>query len=161
MIRATAADPQGNLSFEREALIGEVLPIAQAARNHGGIVIAQVEKMVDRIADPKAVRVPGILVDAVVVSGGEGHGQTFGEDFNEAYVLSREPGKRVAQALTEACDFPLERRLIATRALQEIRAGEIVNLGIGLPEGVAIVAASFRFDIRTKCAASCCGAIRE
>jgi propionate CoA-transferase len=141
LIRATTADPRGNLSFEREALIGEALPIAQAARNHGGIVIAQVERVADRIADPKAVRVPGILVDAVVVSGGEGHGQTFGEAFNEAYVTSHDPRLADAVGLDTSDPFPLERRLIATRALREIRPGEIVNLGIGLPEGVAIVAA--------------------
>lgn len=137
LIRATSADAWGNLSFEREALIGEALPIAQAARNHGGVVIAQVERRVDRITDPKAVRVPGILVDAVVVSDGEGHGQTFGEDFNPAYVTSAEPGE-IDREIAEP--FPLERRLIATRALREIRDGDIVNLGIGLPEGVAIVA---------------------
>ena len=141
LIRATTSDPNGNLSFEREALIGEALPIAQAARNHGGVVIAQVERMTERIADPKAVRVPGILVDAVVVSSGEGHGQTFGEDFNEAYVTSHTPGLDAAAGLDTSAPFPLERRLIATRALREIRSGEIVNLGIGLPEGVAIVAA--------------------
>ena len=61
LIRATTADQRGNLSMEREGIIGEVLPIAQAAKNHGGIVIAQIERVVDRIADPKSVRVPGVL----------------------------------------------------------------------------------------------------
>ena len=135
LIRATAADAQGNLTMEREGLIGEVLPIAQAAKNHGGIVIAQVEKIVDRITDPKAVRVPGILVDYIVVSQGAGHDITFGEVFNEAYV-------------TTGCDHDSapgmgfsERKIIGARALQEIRNGDIVNLGIGLPESVAMVAA--------------------
>lgn len=139
LIRATAADRRGNLSFEGEALLGEALPIAQAARNHGGVTIAQVERLVDRIADPKAVRVPGILVDAVVVSDGVGHEQSFGETFNEAYVTSQHPGQTIATAANDP--LPLERRLIAARALREIRPGDIVNLGIGLPEGVAIVAA--------------------
>lgn len=135
LIRATSADRQGNLTMEREGLIGEVLPIAQAAKNHGGIVIAQVEKIVDRIEDPKAVRVPGMLVDYLVVSGGEDHDQTFSEAFNPSYVMTGHDTGAV----------PLlgfsERRIIGTRALREVRPGDIVNLGIGLPETVAAVAA--------------------
>jgi propionate CoA-transferase len=112
-----------------------VLPIAQAAKNHGGIVIAQVEKVVDSFADPKSVRVPGILVDYIVVSDGSQHDQTFGVTFDESLVTSRSD------------DFSLptmgfsERKVIGQRALKEIRAGDIVNLGIGLPESVAMVAA--------------------
>ena len=135
LIRATAADRRGNLTMEREGFIGEVLPIAQAAKNHGGLVIAQVERLVDRIADPKAVRVPGILVDHLVVSDGEGHDQTFGEAFNPSYV---ESGGDLAAV--PRLGFS-ERRLIGARALREVRAGDIVNLGIGLPETVAAVAA--------------------
>ena len=135
LIRATSADARGNLSMEREALIGEVLPIAQAARNHGGIVIAQVERLVDRIADPKSVRVPGILVDFVVVAEKEEHAQTFAEDFNEAYVTT-------AEGTISQPTMPFsERKIIGRRALLEIVAGDIVNLGIGVPEAVAAVAA--------------------
>ena len=86
LIRGTTADRRGNVTMEREGLIGEVLPIAQAAKNHGGIVIAQVERMVDRIGDPKSVRVPGVLIDYLVVSEGRQHDQTFGTPFNEAFV---------------------------------------------------------------------------
>ena len=135
LIRATSADPRGNLSMEREGLIAEVLPIAQAAKNHGGIVIAQVERMVDEILDPKAVRVPGILVDYIVVSEGRMHDQTFGEVFNSGYVTSRNDGYSLP-----VMEFS-ERKIIGQRALQEIRKGDIVNLGIGLPESVAMVAA--------------------
>ncbi|HPA16511.1 MAG TPA: CoA-transferase [Verrucomicrobiae bacterium] len=135
LIRGTLADARGNLSMEREGMIGDVLPIAQAAKNHGGIVIAQVERVVGALSDPKAARVPGALVDFVVVSGGRQHDQTFGEVFNGAYVAPWDH----AHALP-AMD-PGERRIICSRALREIRAGDIVNLGIGLPEGVAMVAA--------------------
>ncbi len=135
LIRATTADRQGNLSMEREGFIGEVLPIAQAAKNHGGLVIAQVERIVDRIDDPKAVRVPGILVDRIVVSDGEGHDQTFSEAFQPAFV---EAG--MGEVAMPALDAP-ERRLIGARALQEIPSDSIVNLGIGLPEAVAVLAA--------------------
>lgn len=135
LIRATTADRRGNLTMEREGFVGEVLPIAQAAKNHGGIVIAQVEKIVERIADPKSVRVPGLLVDHLVVSGGEGHDQTFGETFNPSYV---ESGEDLASVPNLGFS---ERRIIGSRALLEVRRGDVVNLGIGLPETVAAVAA--------------------
>ena len=135
LIRATSADRRGNLSMEREGLIGEVLPIAQAARNCGGLVIAQVERVLDRIADPKAVRVPGILIDAIVVAEGAEHPQTFGEPFNDAYVTSGD-----CPCAIPSIPFS-ERKIIGRRALMEIRSGDVVNLGIGLPETVAAVAA--------------------
>ena len=135
LIRATSADARGNLSMERESLIGEVLPIAQAARNHGGIVIAQVERRVARIEDPKAVRAPGMLVDFVVVASEAEHHQTFGEPFNRAYVTSS-----AERAAIAAMPFS-ERKIIGRRALREIRAGDVINLGIGVPEAVAAVAA--------------------
>ena len=134
LLRATSADRKGNLSMENEAIVGEILPLAQAARNHGGIVIAQVAQIVESIPDPKAVRVPGILVDFIVESRGNEHDQTFAESFNPTYVTS---------GLSKPSTEPLpqgHRRLIAERALHEIRRGDIVNLGIGLPEGVAQVA---------------------
>ena len=135
LIRATSADARGNLSMERESLIGEVLPIAQAARNHGGLVLAQVERCVARIEDPKAVRVPGTLVDFVVVASEAEHHQTFGEPFNRAYVTSS-----AERAAIAAMPFS-ERKIIGRRALREIRAGDVINLGIGVPEAVAAVAA--------------------
>jgi propionate CoA-transferase len=135
LIRATYADRRGNLSMDKEGLIGEVLPIAQAAKNHGGIVIAQVESIVDQLPDPKSVRVPGILVDYLVVSGGVQHDQTFGEVFNEDFVVTSDGGFTLP-TMPES-----ERKIIGTRALREICEGDIVNLGIGLPESVAMVAA--------------------
>jgi propionate CoA-transferase len=135
LIRATYADFRGNLSMEGEGLIGEVLSLAQAAKNNGGLVIAQVESIVDVLPDPKAVRVPGILVDHLVTSGGVMHDQTFGEVFNEEFVVTNASGFELP-VMPES-----DRKRIGARALQEIRPGDIVNLGIGLPEAVAMVAA--------------------
>ncbi len=133
-IRATTADSRGNLSMENEGVIGEVLSMAQAARNSGGIVIAQVQRLTDRIVDPKAVRVPGILVDYICVAPAEHHMQTFAEQHNEAFVES-------ATDMIPLCPLAFsERKIIGRRALQEISTGNIVNLGIGLPETVAAVA---------------------
>lgn len=138
LIRATAADPNGNLMMEEEAIVGEVLPIAQAARNSGGIVIAQVKRIEDSPFPPHRVRVPGILVDHLVVAGAGEHDQTFSEALNPAYFSAS------ASAGGEPPDLealPLLRRLIAERACDELREGDIANLGIGLPEGIARVAA--------------------
>ena len=135
LIRGTRADRLGNISMEREGLIGEVLPIAQAAKNHGGIVLAQVEEVVECLTDPKAVRVPGILVDALVVADPEDHPQTFAEDFNAAYSKHEPVGGGIAP-------LPFsERKIIGRRVLREIKRGSVVNLGIGVPEAVAATAA--------------------
>lgn len=141
LVRATAADPFGNLMMDEEAIIGDVLPIAQAAHNHGGIVIAQVQRLLDRPANPQQVRVPGRLVTHVVVSEPEDHWQTFAEQFNPAYCQAADPENLFQlpeSSATAALDI---RRIIAARACDELPRGAIANLGIGLPEGIAQVAA--------------------
>ncbi len=138
LIRGTTADRRGNIAVSREGLIGEGLPIAQAAKNHGGIVIAQVSEIVDRIADPKSVRVPGILVDAIVVAeaGERAQWQTFAEPYNASYTESGGAIRDVPPAM----EFS-ERKIVGRRALREIPAGAVVNLGIGMPEAIGAVAA--------------------
>lgn len=138
LIRATAADPFGNLVMDDEAIVGEVLPIAQAARNHNGIVLAQVGRFLDEPADPKRVRVPGALVDRVVLAEPGDHAQTFGESFNPTYASALPRDAQSAPLVPLPFD---ERRIIACRACDELAPGQIVNLGIGMPEGIARVAA--------------------
>ncbi len=136
LIRATSVDPFGNLSMEEEAIFGEVLAIAQAVRNSGGIVMAQVKKLRDTPISPQAVSVPGILVDRVVVAEADEHDQTFAEKMNPSYFTSGESKEGELEKL------PMnERRIIAARACDELRAGDVANLGIGMPEGIARIAA--------------------
>lgn len=138
LIRATAADPSGNLMMEEEAIIGEVLPIAQAARNGQGLVIAQVQRILDEPLPPHRVRVPGVLIDVIVVADEDHHWQTFGERHNRHYFEASSSGTEAQDTTSLPWD---ERRIIAARACDELRPGEIVNLGIGMPEGIARIAA--------------------
>ena len=142
LIRATAADPSGGLVMDEEAIIGEVLPIAQAVRNSGGVVIAQVQRLLAAPAPPQQVRVPGILVDRIVVAGEGEHDQTFGERFNASYTLPAREQSGAGGPVDRGAPMALDaRRIIASRACDELVDGAVVNLGIGMPEGIAAIAA--------------------
>ena len=136
IIRATTGDPDGNLTMEKEALTLEALAIAMAAHNSGGLVIAQVERVAESgTLNPRQVKIPGILVDCVVVSKPENHWQTFGTQYNPAFSSEI----RVRAGSLPALPMS-ERKIIARRAAFELKANSVVNLGIGMPEGIAAVA---------------------
>lgn len=159
LIRCTAADPRGNLSTHREAFHHELLAMAQAAHNSGGIVIAQVEQLVDHHDNLQAIHVPGILVDYVVVSENPAHHQmTFAERFNAAYVTpwrgeaaaKSEAATAAATQDTQAVPAPvLDARTIAQRrAVLELarRRPRVVNLGVGMPAAVGMLAEEAGLD---------------
>jgi acyl CoA:acetate/3-ketoacid CoA transferase len=135
IIRGTTADERGNLTMEHEGVTLEVLSAAQAARNSGGLVIAQVKRLAAAgTLDGRAVQVPGNLVDAVVVVPDQA--QTMHLAYDSA--LSGE----VRVPHTSLPPVPLgARKVVARRAAYELFPDAVVNLGFGIADGVASVAA--------------------
>ncbi len=134
-LRGTTADVNGNISIEHEALMLEDLALAMAARNSGGYVICQVERIAAAGSLPsRNIRIPGMMVDCIVVGEPEHHKQNYGTAYNPAFSGEI----RVPPQSVEA--MPLdERKVIARRCAAELRANSVINLGIGMPEGIGAV----------------------
>lgn len=137
-IRGTVADEDGNVTLHREALFSDQLEMAAATHNSGGIVIAQVEKVVPRnTLKPHDVKVHGSMVDYVVEGRKEMNQQTY---LSNDYHPEWSGEYRVPLSNVEPMALN-ERKVIARRGALELRPGMLVNLGIGIPDGVAAVAA--------------------
>jgi propionate CoA-transferase len=136
ILRGTTADSQGNITMEREALTLDVLSMAMAAHNSGGLVIVQVERIAEvGTLNPRLVKIPGAIVDCVVLAKSENHQQTYGTPYSAAFASEM----RVPLHSIEPMPMS-ERKIIARRAAMELQPNSVVNLGIGMPEGVAGVA---------------------
>ena len=137
LLRGTTADIDGNVTMEHEALYTDALQVASAVHNCGGVVIVQVGRIAERgTLNPRLVRVPGVMVDCVVEGRPDDQRQTWASRHNPGFTGEvRVP----AQSMPP---MPLnERKIIARRAAFELRPNSVVNLGIGVPEAVASVAA--------------------
>jgi len=139
IIRGTSADERGNISMEDEAFVGENFSLAAAAHLHGGIVIAQVQRLAATGSlAARQVEVPGALVDYVVVAPEQR--QTYRTPFSAAYA------GRLRLPDSEIRPLPLDiRKVIARRAAMELFPGAVVNLGFGVSNGVSAVAAEEGF----------------
>ena len=134
-LRGTTADEDGNVTMEQEAVFGEMLSMAQATRRAGGIVIVQVKRMAERRTLPaKQVKIPGILVDLVVVDPDQK--QSYLTDYSPAFA------GELKVPLSELSPLALDaRKIIARRAAMELFPGAVCNLGSGISTGIARVAA--------------------
>jgi len=137
VVRGTTVDEKGNVSMENEPLFLEALSMAQAAKRCGGIVIVQAQYLTkESTLDPQRVRIPGVLVDYVVLSKPENHMQTIGTVYNPA--LSGQSKMPLSKFPTLPLD---ERKIVARRAAMELAPNTVINLGIGMPDGIASIAA--------------------
>jgi propionate CoA-transferase len=142
LIRGTVADEKGNVSIYKEGYQVGQLAAAEAARACGGIVICQVERIVKAgTLKPKDVKVPGILVDYVYEGKPEYHWQTAATQYNPVFS---------GEVRIPLDSIPLEklsaRKVIARRAAMELTPGDILNLGVGIPEAISSVAAEEGVD---------------
>jgi propionate CoA-transferase len=135
ILRGTTADEDGNVSMEQEAILGEMLSTAQAVRRCGGTVVVQVKRLARRgTLDPRMVKIPGILVDYVVVEPDQR--QTYATNYSPSYAGEL----RVPLASMKALPFGV-RKIVARRAAMELKPGAICNLGSGISTGISAVAA--------------------
>ena len=141
-IRGSAADEAGNITMDREAVICETFALAGAVKANHGVVIAEVEHIAKTGSlDPRNIRIPGALVDYVVIGDSDKFLQTSGEYYNPAYTGD------IRIPLADVKPMPLNaRKIIARRAAMQLKPGSKVNLGIGMPEGVAAIAAEEGFS---------------
>ena len=156
LLRGTTADEQGNVSMEKEIGFFDMLQAAQAVRRYRGKVIVQVERVTTaKTLKPKEVKIPGVMVDAVVIARPENHMQTLKVQYNPAYSGEiRIPTATLASHVSDygrmghvsraqKAEFTLSRidtrRIIGKRASLEMFPEAVVNLGVGAPELVSDV----------------------
>ena len=144
-IRGTVADSDGNISLDQEGATLDAFALALAARNSGGKVLAQVRSILGRGEIPaRSVRVPGALVDAVVVDPEQS--QSFASFHDPS--LSGERARNLSEQQPPQASGPFnERQAIAGRAAQELRDDAVINYGFGIPDGISkLVAARGQLD---------------
>jgi len=134
-LRGTTADEDGNVTMEEEAVLGEMLAMAQATRRAGGIVVVQVKRMARRdTLPPKSVKIPGILVDFVVVD--HEQRQTYATYYDPSYSGEL----RIPVGNIKPLAFG-PRKVIVRRAAMELFPQAICNLGAGVSTGLSTIAA--------------------
>lgn len=136
LLRGTIADENGNISFAHESVINEGFAVANAVKNCGGIVIVQVEYLAKKeTLNPKDIKIPGNLVDYVVQARDpKSCWQAEGDYWEPAF------SGHIRKPLTAIAPLPLdERKVICRRCAMELKKGDLINLGVGMPADIAKV----------------------
>ena len=140
LIKGTAVDRKGNISFDDMYMSGDALSICQATKANRGIVIVQVDRVVDMPSRPRNAIIPGCLVDAIVVEepGEKDEALTaltgsFEIPFSEWPVWT----EKVEALSSVEKKTSLAGSIIGRRAAKELHEDDIVNIGIGIPENIS------------------------
>lgn len=142
LIRGTTADEDGNISVEDEASQQGMLVMAQAAKACGGVVIAEVKKTVPAGSlSPHLVRIPGAMVDAFVVDPAQE--QLLGVPFRRDLCSARRSGGSVVKDVDVPATLPYAARIVVHRAMRELRAGGVYNLGFGMASNMPLIGLDF------------------
>lgn len=139
LLKGTAADHRGNISFDDMYTSGDALSICQAVKANHGKVIVQVDRIVDTPSRPRNAVIPGCFVDAIVIGKPEERGEGY-----ESLTGSFEIPFDEWQDWIDKLDQIQARRknntianIIGKRAAKELRVDDIVNIGIGIPEAIS------------------------
>ncbi len=140
LIKGTAADRRGNISFDDMYMSGDALSICQAAKANGGKVIVQVDKLVRKPSRPRNAIIPGCLVDAIVVVEQEPLGSGY-EALTGSFEIPSGQWDMWVEIIERLSSSHRQNSVVADiigrRATKELSEGDIVNIGIGIPETVS------------------------
>ena len=140
LIKGTAADRKGNISFDDMFMSGDALSICQAVKANRGKVIVQVDRLVDIPSRPRNAIIPGCLVDAIVVTEPEERNEAYTAltgSFEIPYEDWKVWSEKIDTVSTKAVRNSVVGNIIGKRAAMELRVDDIVNIGIGIPEMVS------------------------
>ena len=140
LIKGTYSDPKGNIYFDDMFMSGDALSICQATKANGGIVIVQVDRLMEVPGRPRNAIIPGCLVDAIVVVEPEPRDEAM-VALTGSFEIPYEEWKQWSDRIEKQGDMhkkdSVVSRIIGKRAAAELRREDIVNIGIGLPEAVS------------------------
>ena len=140
LIKGTAADRKGNITFDDMFMSGDALSICQAVKANRGKVIVQVDRLVDTPSRPRNAIIPGCLVDAIVVAEPEARNEAYTAltgSFEIPYEEWNTWSERLDSVSVKQSKNNTVANIIGKRASKELRVDDIVNIGIGIPEMVS------------------------
>ncbi len=140
MIKGTAADRKGNISFDDMYTAGDALSICQAVKANHGRVIVQVDRIVPKTSRPHSTIIPGCLVDAIVEIKPEPRHAAYESltgNFEIPYSQWQDWAEMLEKRTLTKSVVNTSAEIIGRRAAMELHPDDIVNIGVGIPETVS------------------------